>query len=165
MFRSILNVHIALGSIGLLLGPLVLFGRKTSPAHRNLGEIYHAVMLGICGTAVCLALLNWTQLWGFLYIGTGSYAFAFAGYIAGKVRCRNWLVTHVIGQCGSYIAIVTAVLVVNWRRLPGSGGSHSVWSWLLPTLVGTPIIIWLVREVVLTGRPKGKGFGRGAKSL
>jgi hypothetical protein len=149
-----LNVHIALGCIGLILGPFVLFGRKERRIHPNLGEVYHAVMFGICATAVTLALLDWNELWGFLYIGSGSYAFAFVGYISGKLRWRSWLVSHVIGQCGSYIAIVTAVLVVNWKRLPGSGGKDSVWSWLLPTLVGTPVIIWLAREVVLHRRPK-----------
>jgi len=154
MFGTILNIHIAVGTIGLLLGPAVLFGRKRRSAHPILGEIYHGVMFGICATAVTLAFLNWSQLQAFLYIGTGSYAFALVGYVAGKVRWRNWLATHVIGQCGSYIAIVTAVLVVNWKRLPGSGGGDSVWSWLLPTLVGTPIIFWLVREVTLHRRPK-----------
>jgi len=133
---------------------VVLLGRKRNSAHPVLGEIYHAVMFGICATAVTLALLNWSQLWGFLYIGTGSYAFAFVGYLAGKWRWKNWLAAHVIGQCGSYIAIITAVLVVNWKRVPGSGNTDSAWPWLLPTFVGTPIIFWLVREVELHRRPK-----------
>lgn len=67
----------------------------------------------------------------------GSYAFAFVGYLAAK---RRWLAAHISGQGGSYIAMMTAILVVNWRLLTGTSGMSSPWAWLLPTVVGSPII-------------------------
>ena len=58
------------------------------------------------------------------------------------------------GQGGSYIAMVTALLVVNWENLTGSRGVASPWAWALPTVVGSPIIAWVTREVALGRRPK-----------
>ncbi len=40
-------------------------------------------------------------------------------------------------MCGSYLSFVTAALVVNWT---------SPLAWLLPTAVGTPLIIWAVQR-------------------
>lgn len=154
MFRTILLAHIAMGIVGLVVGPVLMFSRKTDGIHTKLGEFYHWVMLGICASAAALALLDWEQLWGFLWIGLGSYAFAFLGYISGKLRWRKWLIPHVIGQGGSYIAIITAVAVTNQRYLSGWSGLSEPWAWALPTVVGTPIIFWITREVVLGRRPK-----------
>jgi hypothetical protein len=84
----------------------------------------------------------------------GSYAFAFLGYISAKLRWNNWLAAHLTGQGGSYIAIITAVLVVNWGSLFGTPGIFSPWAWALPAIVGSPIIAWITREVALGRRPK-----------
>ena len=50
--------------------------------------------------------------------------------------------------------VVTAVLVVNWETLTGTRGTASPWAWALPTLIGSPIIAWISREVALGRRPK-----------
>ena len=92
-------------------------------------------MLVVCLTAALLAALDWSRLWWFLPIAAGSYALALLGYVAAKRRWRGWLVAHVSGQGGSYIALVTAVLV-------------------LPTLVGTPIIAWVNVQIRRGLRPR-----------
>jgi hypothetical protein len=154
MFRAILLAHIALGFIGLVVGPVLMFSRKTAGLHTKLGEFYHWLMLGICASAAALALLDWEHLWGFLWIGLGSYAFAFLGYISAKLRWRKWLVLHLIGQGGSYIAIITAVAVTNWKYVFPWTGLSEPWAWALPNIVGIPIIVWITREVVLGRRPR-----------
>jgi hypothetical protein len=58
------------------------------------------------------------------------------------------------GQGGSYIAMVTALLVVNWESVTGVPGISSGWPWVLPTLVGSPIIAWVTHEVRLGRRPR-----------
>ncbi len=50
--------------------------------------------------------------------------------------------------------MVTAFLVVNWGSLTGTRGVVSPWAWALPTVVGSPIIAWVTREVALGRRPK-----------
>lgn len=59
-----------------------------------------------------------------------------------------WLYAHIIGMWGGYIATLTAFLVVNVHFLP------SVLVWLLPTVVGVPLIISVLRRrrTLKTGR-------------
>ena len=77
-----------------------------------------------------------------------SYAFALVGYTAAKLRFRGWLRVHVIGQGGSYIAMVTALFVVNWQAVFGEPGRFSFWPWVIPALVGTPLIAFVVRDIM-----------------
>jgi hypothetical protein len=143
VLTALLVVHIALGAAGLVLGPVAMRAAKRPGLHTRAGEAYHWVVLGVCVTAVALALTDWARLWWFVPISVGSYAFALLGYAAAKRRWRGWLRAHVTGQGGSYIAMVTALLVVNWQPLTGISGRATAWPWVLPTLVGTPIIAWV----------------------
>ena len=143
MLTALLGVHIALGAVGLVLGPIAMIAAKRPGLHTRTGEAYHWVVLGVCLTAVAIAVADWGRNWWFAPIAVGSYAFALLGYAAAKRRWRGWLVAHVSGQGGSYIAMVTALLVVNWQPLTGVSGRATLWPWVLPTVVGTPIIAWV----------------------
>lgn len=103
-------------------------------------------MLAVSLSAVALAVLDWSRLWWLALIAVGTYGLAVAAYAAAKRRPRGWLHVHVAGQGGSYIALVTAVLVVNL------GGPLILW--LLPTLAATPVLAWLQREIRLGRRPR-----------
>jgi hypothetical protein len=152
--EMILIAHIALGTAGLILGPVAMTAQKVPGLHTKAGELYHWVVLGVCLSAGILAALGWSRIWWFLPIAVGSYAFALLGYVAAKRRWKGWLRAHLAGQGGSYIAMVTALLVVNWETFTGTRGVDSPWAWALPTVVGTPIIAWVTREVALGRRPK-----------
>lgn len=154
LFGAILALHIAAGAAGLILGPIAMRARKRRGVHTRAGEAYHWVVLAVCLTASLLAFLDWERLWWFLPIALGSYAFALVGYMAAKRRWQGWLRGHIAGQGGSYIAMVTAVLVVNWETLTGTRGIHSPWAWALPTVVGSPIIAWVTYQVRIGKRPK-----------
>lgn len=152
--NAIMLVHIALGTAGLILGPVAMTAPKRPGLHTKAGEAYHWVILGVGVSAGALAVLDWSRLWWFLPIAVGSYAFALTGYVAAKWRWEGWLRVHITGQGGSYIAITTALLVVNWETLTGTPGVVSPWAWALPTLVGSPIIAWVKREVGRGRRPR-----------
>ncbi len=152
--RLILAIHIGAGITALILGPIAMRARKRPGLHTRAGEAYHWVILAVCLVAALLAVLDWRRLWWFLPIAVGSYAFAFVGYLAAKRRWRGWLRAHIAGQGGSYIAMTTAVLVVNWQTLTGTQGISSPAAWALPTLVGSPLIAWVLYEVRMGHRPK-----------
>jgi hypothetical protein len=132
----VLIAHIALGIAGIVLGPVAMFARKLPGLHTRAGEVYHWVMLGVCVSAGMLAILDWGRIWWFFLVAAGSYAFALLGYVAAKRPWNGWLRAHITGQGGSYIAMVTAVLIVNWETLTGIRGVASPWAWALPTVVG-----------------------------
>jgi uncharacterized membrane protein len=141
------RVHIAAGATGLILGPLAMRATKRRGPHTNLGEAYHAVMLTVCLSAAVLSILAWERLWWFLPIAAFSYANAFVGYLAAKRRRRGWLRAHIGGMGGSYIALTTALLVVNL-------GDALPLVWFLPTIIGSPIIAWVINEVDRGRRPR-----------
>ncbi|WP_396156449.1 DUF2306 domain-containing protein [Flavobacterium macrobrachii] len=54
----------------------------------------------------------------------------------GNIKEKNyWLLLHIQRMVGSYIAALTAFIVVNNHFLPGIVG------WLLPTVIFTPLIV------------------------
>lgn len=152
--KIVLAMHIMLGTVALILGPVAMLARKGPGLHTRVGAVYHWVMLGVCLSAAVLAVLDWGRIWWFLPIAVGSYGFALLGYVAAKRRWNGWLRAHLTGQGGSYIAMITALLVVNWETLTGTRGVESPWAWLLPTIVGTPLITWVARQVAQGRRPK-----------
>ncbi len=154
VFEAVRILHIAAGISGLVLGPVAMFAAKRRGFHTRAGEAYHWIMLTVCASAALLALLDWARLWWFLPIAVGSYAFALVGYVAAKRRWPGWIAAHISGQGGSYIAMTTALLVVNWKSLTGTAGVSSPVAWALPTLVGTPIIAWVQHQVRLGRRPR-----------
>jgi uncharacterized membrane protein len=154
VFGVVLALHIAAGAAGLILGPIAMRAQKRPGLHTRAGEAYHWVMLAVCLTASLLAVLDWERLWWFLPIAAGSYAFALLGYVSAKRRWRGWLRAHITGQGGSYIAMTTALLVVNWETLTGARGISSPVAWALPTVVGSPIIAWVIYQVRIGKRPK-----------
>jgi uncharacterized membrane protein len=70
----------------------------------------------------------------------------------GKSRYKNfWLVTHIQRMVGSYIATVTAFLVVNNRVLP------DIVAWLLPTFLLVPLIVkWVIKYNIRSVENKQK---------
>jgi hypothetical protein len=155
MLDGVMLIHITLGFAAIALGPIAMLAPKAPGLHPRAGEYYHAAVLGACLSAAGLALLNWDRSWAFLPVAMGSYAFALAGYVAAKRRFRGWLRVHVVGQGGSYIAMVTALLVVNWLAVSGEAGRSAFWPWVIPTLLGAPLIAWAVRRTDIIRRHAG----------
>lgn len=142
----ILAFHITCGIVAFVLGLIAMCATKQRGLHTIVGNIYHWVFLCLAVSACGLAAFDWPRLWWYMPIAVGSYALALMGYLAAKLRWNDWLQYHLSGQLGSYIAMITAVLVVNF------GGIW--WAWALPTVVGSPLIAWLKREVRAGRRPK-----------
>jgi hypothetical protein len=132
-----LLVHIAAGVAGVLLGPPVLYFAAVRGVTRLAGA-YHASVLLVCVSAAVLAALDFADLWWFLLVAAGSYAFAARAVIAARQRRPNWLPRYIRGHGGAYIALWTAVVVVSINHLPVV--------WLIPTAVGAPLVEWLAHR-------------------
>jgi hypothetical protein len=149
MREALLAIHIAAGSAGLALGPAAMFAAKRRGSHTRAGELYFWVYVTLVIAAFGLAATNWQEDWFLAPIGAFSFAFALLGYLVAKRRPRNWLQLHVTGQGGSYIAMTTALLVVNI-------GGGTLILWFLPTIAGSPIIAYVNTQITLGRRPKGR---------
>lgn len=132
-----LLIHIAAGVTGVLLGPVVLYSAAAGRVTRFAGA-YHASVLLVCVSAVVLSVLDFANLWWFLLVAAGSYAFALRALIAARRGRAGWLPRYLRGQGGAYIALWTAIVVVSVNDLPVV--------WLIPTAVGAPLIEWIAHR-------------------
>ena len=142
MHGALLGIHIAAGSLGLLLGPLAMTAPKRPGRHTRAGLAYQAATAFLAITAIGLAVYNWSELWFLALIAIGTEAAALGGWLVQERRRPGWLTVHISLMCGSYISFVTALLVAN---------SNSIVAWILPTIVGSPLIAWAAVRVT-TGR-------------
>jgi hypothetical protein len=132
-----LVLHVATGTVALALGPLaVLFARQQRHGAAQVRGAYHWVVLGVCATAAVVSILAWTRLWWLVPIGMLSYGLALAGYLGSRRHWPLWVRAHAWG--GSYIALVTALLVVSARDV--SPVLEAI-AWVLPAAIGVPLIV------------------------
>lgn len=150
----LLILHVLAATGGLILGPVAMAARKRRGRHTRAGGVYHWLMLVTCVTAVGMAVLEWGRIWWFVPIAVFSYANALLGYLAVRIRWRGWLQEHIAGMGGSYIALITALLVVNSQPAP-------MWVWFLPTAIGTPLIVVAIARV--SRGPLGGALQRNAR--
>ena len=128
------TLHVVAGALGLLLGPLAMWVERYPPHRSRAGSAYHWSVLAVALTAVGLVALGWPAKWWLLPLAGISYSLALLGLLAPRRRRRRWERAYAHGQGGSYIALVTALLVVSLE------GPASVLGWTVPTLVGLFLI-------------------------
>ena len=130
----ILALHVAAGAAGLALGPLAWWTERHAPRRSRPGVAYHWAVLAVSLTAIALAALNWSALWWLVPLAVVSYALALLGLLFSCRRASGSDRMYAHGQGGSYIALLTALSVVSVH------GPWEVAAWVLPTLVGLPLI-------------------------
>lgn len=149
LLMSCIHPNYFLFIIGVLTAYLLLSGRRY--IHKKAGQgpsIYDwslTVIILLFGLAlILLGVYNiiGSNLFGIVFVVFGSGAIFFAyqdwQHFRGKAKIKNYyLTTHLQRMTGSYIAALTAFLVVNNKILPG------ILAWLLPSLVLVPVIIRL----------------------
>jgi hypothetical protein len=105
-----------------------------------------------------MAAIRWHEDAQLFAIAVIAFSLGLYGYRARRRHQPGWPPHHAIGMGGSYIALFTGFYVDNgpflplWDRLP-----HIAY-WLLPSLVGIPLI-WLAlwrfqRRPVLSSNPQ-----------
>ncbi|WP_298303097.1 DUF2306 domain-containing protein [Flavobacterium sp.] len=135
----------------LLSGKRYLLKKKTSDVTSTdwlLTIIMLIFGLGFLGFGMLNLIKN--EFFGIVFIAFGSISLLFVGQdyknFKGKSSVKNyWLTTHIQRMTGSYIASVTAFIVVNNTILP------DIIAWLLPTLIIVPLIIkWSTKYKIQT---------------
>jgi hypothetical protein len=123
---TLLAVHVAAGASGLLLGPVWLWSRWAGRRADATAVGYHAAVAVVSGTGAALAVASPGLVW-LLPVAVATEALAVTGALARRREWRRWrtLQPHLLG--GSYIALVTALLVAE---------TGNPVFWLLPAAVG-----------------------------
>jgi hypothetical protein len=80
-----------------------------------------------------------------LAIAIVAGALALIGWRARRRR-RGWVRWHAIGLGGSYVALLTGFYVDNGPRLPLWDRLPTWAFWILPTVIGAPLIALALRR-------------------
>ena len=153
VFLSIVAVHVAAGIICTFAGILAMLSPKRSGRHPIAGTVYYWSLAIVFLTMAALSILRWPHNVHLFILGILSFGAGVAGREARRRRWRGWLPTHVTGMAASYILLLTAFYVDNgphlplWRLLPPLA------YWVLPSIVGLPILMWVLRRHPLMQRP------------
>ena len=132
---------------------------KRPGRHTLCGRIFFWSLAVVFASSTTMALLRFAQDWHLLVIGTVAFGAGSLGYLARRRRRPGWQRVHIPAMGGAYVALFTGFYVDNgphlpiWDRLP-----HLAY-WLLPSLVGVPLILRaLARRRLLRARlgPRGR---------
>lgn len=140
VFLAFLAVHVTAALAAVVSGAWAALARhKTRGRHSRLGGVYFAALCVVFATATGMAVMRWREDHRLFLIGAVSFGAALIGRMA---RRRRWPgdAAHVIGMGGSYIAMLTAFYVDNGPQLPIWDRLPTAAYWLLPGLVGVPLI-------------------------
>ncbi|WP_405139178.1 hypothetical protein [Nocardia sp. NBC_01388] len=145
-YTALLGLHIVAGTAGLLLGPLVAWaaarGRRSS---RELGGWYLGIVVAVAITATALVIWKRTDLRWLVPVSALTVALAVLGRHATG-RPGRWTHGYVHGLGGSYIALVTATVVVAFALHGPLHGPAELIAWLTPTALLAPLLeIWRQR--------------------
>ena len=130
LHTAVLAVHITAGVAGLILGPFAI--RPARHGRRGKGTRPYVVTVTVLTTsAVALAIVRWHALWPFALIAVATEAAVVASWWVAERRRPGWLPWHVRLLGGSYVSLVTALLVVSWGTLL---------AWVVPSVVGATLV-------------------------
>lgn len=153
VFAAALIVHVAAGLTAVSAGAVAAFAAKGPGRHPKAGRIYLIALGVIFATATVMSVIRWRQDAHLLAIACVAFGLCAFGWRARRQHRTGWPTRHAIGMGGSYIALLTGFYVDNgpflplWNRLP-----HIAY-WLLPSLVGVPLIWWALRRYYTSKRP------------
>ncbi|WP_328329124.1 hypothetical protein OHA70_05245 [Kribbella sp. NBC_00382] len=130
-----LILHVVAGLVGVVFGPLAVVVTLRVRRLSWVGEVYHWAVVLSCLTALVMVPYDWGRLWVFWPLSIAAYLFVYLGQRAAESTGELWYRGVLRGYGGSWIALWTAVLVVNVPDHP--------WTWPVPIVVGEVAIEWL----------------------
>lgn len=152
-FLAVVGVHVVAGLVAVLAGAGAARIRKASGWHPWVGRVYLGALGVVAATAAVLAVLRWPHDLHLLMLGGVAVGLAGMGWRARRRARPGWWRGHIVGMGGSYVVLLTAFYVDNGPRLPGWDRLPVAVLWVLPMLVGAPLIGWALlrhRRAVLT---------------
>ena len=126
MRELVLQLHVAVGTGALVLGPCWLAARRRRRRATGWAVAYQGAVVGVVLSAAFLAVTD-PQLAWLLPVAVGTEVLAVTGALARRRSWTGWRSwqPHLLG--GSYIALVTGVLIAE---------TGNPVFWMLPAVVG-----------------------------
>src|SRR5215813_12776231 len=153
-FLATVGVHVAAGLICVSAGVVAMLSPKRAGRHPSAGTVYYWSLVVVFVTMAALFLLRWPANTHLFVLGILSFSAGVIGRMARRRRRPGWLPVHVTAMAVSYILLLTAFYVDNGPNLPLWRSMPPLAHWLLPSLVGFPILGWVLRRHPLVLRTR-----------
>jgi uncharacterized membrane protein len=141
IFLSVLGIHVALGLACVVTGAIAMLSPKGPGRHPQLGTTYYWALAAVFGTASILSAMRWAETYHLIVLGALSFVAATLGRTARRRRWRNWVRVHIASLGASYVFLLTAFYVDNGPNLPLWNRLPQIAFWLLPAVVGAPLVL------------------------
>ena len=142
VFLTIVGFHILLGLACVVTGFVAMMSPKGRGRHSRFGTLYYWCLSLVFASATALSAMRWAENYHLFIIGALSFATAFLGRAAARQpQPGRRFDLHVTGMGLSYIFMLTAFYVDNGRNLPLWRELPAIVLWLLPAVVGIPILL------------------------
>jgi hypothetical protein len=141
VFLAVLAVHVAAGLICVITGIIAMLSDKRPGRHPRFGTFYFRSLTVVFVTMAVLSAMRWAQDYQLFILGTLSFGAAFVGRQVAPSRRTNRIRIHVTAMGLSYILLLTAFYVDNGKNLPVWRSLPPIAYWLIPFIVGVPLII------------------------
>jgi DNA-binding transcriptional MerR regulator/uncharacterized membrane protein HdeD (DUF308 family) len=141
LFLTVVVIHVVLGIACVITGLIAMLSEKRRGRHPIFGRIYYWCLSAVFATATILAAVRWTEDYHLFILGAFSFGAASLARTARRQRWRSWFKLHITGMGLSYIFLVTAFYVDNGHSLPLWRELSPITYWLLPGVLGIPLIV------------------------
>jgi hypothetical protein len=118
---------------------------KGSVRHVRSGRVYYWSLAVVFATATAMAAMRWAEDYHLFVIGSIAITAGSVGYLHRRLR-RSGDAVHITGMGTSYIALLTAFYVDNGKNLPLWSHLPRIAYWVLPSLIGLPLLARAVRR-------------------
>jgi hypothetical protein len=145
IFLAIVAIHVLLGLAAIVTGATAMLLQKGRGAHSSFGIAYFWCLFGVFITMSALAFSRWQEDYHLFILGALSFGAALLGRTILQRRWHQWPRWHLTSMGVSFILMITAFYVDNGKNLPVWRELPQITFWFMPTLVGTPIILYALR--------------------
>jgi hypothetical protein len=150
-FLGTVAVHVAAGLVATAAGATAMLSPKAPGRHPLAGTTYFWGLVVANVTMSALAIAQWPADNHLAVLGFLSLVSATLGRAARRAGRPGWQPRHIVLMGTSYVLMLTAFYVDNGPHLPLWDRLPSVAYWLLPSVVGVPIIAKAVQRRLTSG--------------
>jgi hypothetical protein len=145
-FLATVGVHVLAGILAVIAGATAMLSPKAPGRHPHAGTVYFWALVTACVTMSALALARWPVDNHLFALGVLALGSATIGRAARRRLWGRWVRVHISLMGLSYVLMLTAFYVDNGPHLPLWNRLPPLAFWLLPTLVGVPLIVRALRR-------------------
>ena len=141
IFLAVVAIHIFAGLTAVVTGIVAMMSDKGAGRHPWFGLWYYRSIVVTSITMAVLSATRWAHDYRLFILGACALTAVLVGRQTAPSRSGERIRMHIAAMGLSYVLLLTAFYVDNgpylpvWRRLP------QVTYWVLPILVGAPLIV------------------------